>query len=90
MSFKIEWHGDDIVRLAQEKAAELVSKRAEQLERAMASATCPEHGGRPTIARVKTADGWSIKLAEPPCCAKLVEAVEEAKARELQRMKATS
>jgi len=84
---KFEWNGDDIVRLAQERAAALVEKRADQLERAMGSATCPEHGTQAKTARVKTSDGWSINVAEP-CCAKLVEAVEQAKASELQRMRA--
>lgn len=84
MSF--QWNGDAIRRAAQEAAAEVLTKRAEQIERAMRSVRCPDHGRHPNITRVKEREGWTIKFAEPPCCAKLEEAVKRAKARELQRM----
>jgi hypothetical protein len=81
----MKWNGDALQQRLKQQAPELLLGHAEQIERALGSVTCPAHGGHAEVKRVRTSGGWSINLVDP-CCQKLRDAVDQAKAHELQSM----
>lgn len=88
MGFKMEWNGDRIQEWAKQRGDERLAGNAAEIEHALGSVTCPEHGNRANVERVQIPGGWSLQLVDP-CCGKLQDAFERANAREVRRIART-
>jgi hypothetical protein len=84
VSAKIDWYADDVKRSVAERALR-------EIERAIQSVSCPEHGGHANTCRVDTDQGSSphrVVHVEPCCCEKLKSAAGQARNEALKRLRA--